>query len=126
MIHISADMDEWFDALDAIAGPGSETVSELSAAMEAGFRESQSLVHVMTGSLKASGRTHFEEPPDEWIGEISYGGPSPGSVHDPVTYASEELRRGGHHDDFFQSFDTLEHYLEEAMFATVRLRGVGT
>lgn len=126
MIRLSADMDKWFDALSALEGPGVETVAALSAVVEDGFMESQGLVHVRTGSLKNSGRTSYEITDDEWTGEITYGGPSPGSVNNPVTYANEELTRGGAHDDFFQVLDFMYDDLEEAIFTTVRARGVGS
>lgn len=121
MLYITVDMSEWFDALDVMSGPGAETVEQLSASLEAGFTETQALVHVQTGSLKASGKAQAELSDDEWAGEISYGGSSPGSVYDPVTYATEEFSRGGSHDAL-RNIHLMYDDMTEAMFATVRAR----
>lgn len=123
-IRISCDLDEWFDLLAAHEGPGRETVAAMSSAIERGFVESQALVHVITGSLRASGRTVFRSPasggaPGEWSGEISYGGSAPGFVHDPVRYAKEEFGKGGSHDAL-RNVDLLSEDLMDGMFASVR------
>lgn len=117
-------MDAWFDALDAYEGPAAETVAALSAVIEAGFIETQALVHVVTGSLKNSGRTEFQESPGEWRGAIVYGGPSPGFPNDPVRYAKEEFGRGWEHDAL-RNTDLMHHDLFEALYASVKskLRG---
>lgn len=68
-----------------------------------GFAITQARTHVLTGSLKASGKTSTDFDGDEWTGEISYGGalwktPAPGPPNNPVDYAIFEMARGGEHD----------------------------
>jgi len=58
----------------------------------------QALVHVVTGSLRDSGKAvPFDLFGDEFIGGLEYGGAS-GGPNNPVTYADLELSRGGSHD----------------------------
>lgn len=121
MISISINMDEWKDALRAISGPGEETVAELEAIMDTAFAETQAIVHVITGSLKGSGRTHFETKESEWSGDISYGGDSPGFPHDPVTYAGAEMGKGGSHD-FLRNVDLIHEDLKNAMYTSMDIR----
>lgn len=118
MIRFSVDMDEWTDALRAISGPGVETVAELESIMDTAFEETQALVHIITGSLKGSGRTSFHTHESQWDGEISYGGPSPGFPHDPVDYAEKEFGRGGSHDAM-RNVDLIREDLKNAMYATM-------
>lgn len=120
-VHISAHMDDWFESLDAIFGPGMETVAALDAVLEVAFAETQSLTHVITGSLKGSGRTSSDTTEDEWKGEISYGGPSPGFPNDPVNYAKYEFGRGGSHDAL-RNVDLVHHDFIEAMYTSMNAR----
>lgn len=124
MISFHVDMDEWTDALRAIAGPGVETVEELEALIETAFDETQIIVHVITGSLKNSGRTHFRTQDSEWSGEIIYGGPSPGFPNDPVDYAGKEMGKGGEHD-FLRNVDLIHEDLKNALYTSMnaRMRG---
>lgn len=120
-VRVYVDVSEWLDALDAHEGPGVETLEALSQTLAEGFAESQELVHVVTGSLRASGRVINKRTESGWEGEITYGGASPGSVHPVVRYAKQEFGRGEEHNAM-RNLD-LEHskYLD-AMFATVRAR----
>lgn len=120
-LRISAHMDNWFDACDALLGPGEETVAALDAVLDAAFVETQFLVHVITGSLRASGRTSSDTSESEWSGEITYGGPSPGFPHDPVDYARSEFGKGGEHDAL-RNVDLVHHDFMEAMYATLHAR----
>lgn len=65
----------------------------LDAALDTGFAATQSAVHVITGSLKSSGKKTSDMHGDTWRGQISYGGVSIG-VNNPVTYAIYEKARG--------------------------------
>lgn len=71
----------------------------LDAVLNAGFRATQGAVHVITGSLKTSGKKSSSFDGDTWRGEISYGGVSLG-INNPVTYAIYEKARDGDHDFF--------------------------
>lgn len=119
--RISMNVEPWLDALDAHEGPGEETLEALSAVLAAGFMETQARVHVVTGSLKGSGRVSNQRDDDSWEGEISYGGPAPGFPHPYVTYAREEFGRGEDHDAM-SNLDLLSADFLDAMFATVRAR----
>lgn len=69
----------------------------LDAVLASGFKATQAYVHILTGSLKASGKSSSEVDGDQWIGTIEYGGASLG-INNPVTYAIYEKARGGDHD----------------------------
>jgi len=120
-IHIFIDVDEWLDALDAHEGPGIETTFALGAVLAAGFAETQELVHVVTGSLQASGRMGTKTNDDSWEGEITYGGSAPGFPHNPVTYAKKEFGKGEEHDAM-RNLDLMDQDYLEAMTATVKAR----
>lgn len=62
------------------------------------FAATQQRVHVDTGSLRGSGEIDSDYVAGRWSGQITYGGPSPGFVNDPVDYAVYEAARGGAHD----------------------------
>ena len=120
-VRISAYMQHWFDACDVLGGPGKETVVSLDAVLDSAFAETQTLVHVVTGSLKGSGRVSSSVSEAEWSGEITYGGPSPGFPHDPVRYAKEEFGRGLEHDAL-RNVDLVHADFEDAMYATLHSR----
>lgn len=120
-VKITAHMDDWFEACDALTGPGVETVAALDAVIDAAFAETQTLVHVITGSLKGSGRTFSDVSEGEWSGGISYGGPSPGFPNNPVNYAKYEFGRGGEHNAL-RNVDLIHHDLMDAMYASVNAR----
>lgn len=77
--------------------PGDDA-TPLEEALAAVFDQTLAIVHVITGSLKNSGTTTSKLTEDEWVGEMTFGGPSPGAINDPVTYAGYEIARGGSHD----------------------------
>jgi hypothetical protein len=120
-LYLYVDVSEWLDALDAHEGPGEETLVELSRTLAAGFAETQARVHVVTGSLKASGRVRNSRDHDSWEGEITYGGPAPGMPHPYVRYARQEFGRGAEHDAML-NLDLLREDFLHAMGATVRAR----
>jgi len=118
-LRIELHLDDFYDALDVLSGPGPETVAALDASLDAAYAESQVRVHIITGSLKRSGRTDTSTDDDSWEGSLTYGGPSPGSVNDPVRYAELERQRGGTHD-YLANIPLLYDRFEAALFASVR------
>ena len=80
----------------------------LDTIFHTGFAATQAKVHVITGSLKSSGRAETEFTGEKWQGEISYGGISEG-VNNPVNYAIYEKRRDEGHDFFIplKALDSL-------------------
>lgn len=120
-VRIYINVDRWIDALDAHEGPGVETLEELSRTLASGFAETQMLVHVITGSLKGSGRVSNKRTENGWEGEITYGGPAPGFAHPYVRYAKEEFGRGEEHNAM-RNLDLMHSDYLEALTATVKAR----
>lgn len=95
---------KWIAALDENSRSHQyKTTTKLEALLKAAFEETQAATHVLTGSLKASGKTESDFHDDVWSGTIEYGGelwrtPAPGPPNDPVDYAIYEMARGGDHD----------------------------
>lgn len=112
-------ISEWIARLDEAAGPHYKTTVELEALLKAAFVQTQAETHVITGSLKASGKTESDFDGDVWTGNITYGGalwrtPTPGPANDPVDYAIYEMARGGAHD-FFNGLVGYEDKIEEIL-----------
>ncbi len=98
-IKVTSDFSDVFKALHKIdRAPSSTGVAALNSALDALFLETQARVHVITGSLRASGKTDDRTRGHVWVGEITYGGAAPGFPHNPVRYASYEQARAGSHD----------------------------
>lgn len=93
------DFDRWGKELGNVE-PSRVFLNSLDVLMHSVFEETQNFVHVDTASLKMSGKveTHYNKATNVWLGEITYGGASAGSVHDPVRYAVYEQSRGHYHD----------------------------
>lgn len=118
MINLRGDYDEIDKEIDRIAGlPDFKTTSALDGVLEVAFQQTQALVHVQTGSLKASGKKRSKTSGDKWEGELEYGGLSTG-VNNPVDYAMYEQRRDGGHD-----FMSNVHLLD-AMWTDAILTGL--
>lgn len=104
-------MDKMAARLDRV--PTLKDKAYLDAVLETGFKMTQGAVHVITGSLKSSGKSSSHVRGKTWIGTISYGGVSLG-VNNPVTYAIYEKARDGDHD-FFTPLSTLDSLWVKAM-----------
>lgn len=109
----------WVADMHELAGPPHKPVGELEAMLAAAFAETQAATHIITGSLKASGKTNSEFDGDEWTGEIIYGGALwkaavPGPPNDPVDYAIYEMARGGDHD-FYGPLVAYEGKVEQIL-----------
>lgn len=75
------------------------------------FQASQRAVHVITRSLKSSGKVNSSSGQNKWEGEISYGGSSSG-IHNPVDYAEFERERDGSHDFLAPVIGMSKAYIE--------------
>ncbi len=98
-IHYTVDtsaIDREMKRLENLPNHGDVIALESTLANQ--FAATQMVVHIETGSLKASGKIDSNRIGPVWRGEISYGGVSVGSVYDPVDYAEYELDRRGSHD----------------------------
>ena len=76
------------------------------------FMATQSAVHVQTRSLKTSGQVASDIGNNQWAGTISYGGPSPGSINNPVDYAEYERERDGNHDFLAPAVKMSDYYIQ--------------
>lgn len=117
-MHIHSDMDEWFKGIDE-SEPGEVTWKALDGVLEEGFGQTQELVHVITGSLRGSGRVSHSHTEDSWEGSITYGGPAPGFAHPNVTYAQAEMSRGSVHN-WFRFLYLLDSDFEHNLFVRAR------
>lgn len=94
--------------------PSEETVAAMYAVLFEMYTTSQAAVHRITQSLANSGHMETIIHGNTWEGRIVYGGPSAGSIHDPVRYAEYERRRGGEHD-FFAAMPLFDESFENAI-----------
>lgn len=109
----------WKARLEESAQPHYKTTVELEALLNTAFKVTQEKVHIITESLKASGKTDTDFDGDTWTGSIIYGGalwkvPTPGPPNDPVVYAIYEIARGGDHD-FFAGLESFGTEIEEIL-----------
>lgn len=98
VIQVRIDGSEVEHELDRLSGHPTQGIIALEATLEATFEATQLDVHVITGSLRNSGKSESAYHEGKWEGTITYGGRSPGFPHNPVEYAFYEWRRGGVHD----------------------------
>jgi hypothetical protein len=88
--------------------------ADIEQAAGATFAHTQNDVHVITGSLKGSGRVEIRKMKTGTKVEILYGGYSPGP-NNPVTYAGFEFGRGGSHDFMTPAVVATQHLYPEGM-----------
>ncbi len=110
--------------------PGFSGLLRLEAVLAAQFQATQQAVHVITGSLRATGDPDSNVRNHTWRGEIGYGGvPAPGVAPGParyVNYARYEQERAGVHvvdgtpHDFMAPARALEAAYTEAILAYLR------
>lgn len=94
-VQFHADFDPFDDVFGRLSHwPDMRTVRRLNAILDDQFLATQRDVHVITESLRRSGEHDSDIGRTDWVGEIRYGGPSAGSVHNPVKYARYEMHRG--------------------------------
>lgn len=74
-------------------GPDFNSFTQFSGVMQLGLSTALLDVHRITGSLAASGKWDASVHDDNFEGSITFGGPSPGGVHDPVEYAQLEQEK---------------------------------
>lgn len=116
MIHFERISDGIEDELERlIAGPSAADLLAFEGVLTSQFQATQQAVHVITGSLKSSGRVSSSNSQSKWEGTISYGGPSTG-VHNPVKYAEYEREKDGLHD-FLAPAKAMENQYIAAMNA---------
>lgn len=119
-IHVSnTGLNELIDALHLFSKPNHLATLPLELVLAAGFAATQAHVHVISGRLKASGRTSSHFDGNTWEGAVEYGGPR----ESPAYYGIFELARGGTHD-FLAPMDDLDSKFGDA-FSEWFLRTLG-
>lgn len=114
MIHIDRVTNDIEKEVNRLAkGPSFADMIRFERVLIAQFAATQTAVHVITGSLKSSGRVASSHSNDKWEGEITYGGRSAG-IHNPVDYAEYERERDQTHD-FLAPAEKMEHLYIHAM-----------
>lgn len=113
MIRLVSNWGEVNRELDRLERAPERAKFHLDRVLARGFTATQGAVHIITGSLKMSGKMESELHRDYWEGTISYGGVSLG-VNNPVTYAIYEKARDGDHD-FFSPLKALDPLFVQAI-----------
>lgn len=110
-------LEAMIDAMRTLQKPPSFKVTAiLEGNLASAFAKTQAQTHVISGRLKASGRTESDLRGHVWEGSILYGGPK-GS---PAYYAIYELNRGGTRPDgtphdFFSGLEAFDKGFEKAI-----------
>ena len=112
--RLQSDIEKEVDRL--AEGPTHLDIEKFENVLISQFAATQTAVHVITRSLKNSGKVNSNVSENRWEGEITYGGPSPGSIHNPVDYAEYERERDSNHD-FLLPAERLGNYYVQAMQA---------
>jgi hypothetical protein len=98
MIRIQRITEGIDDEIDRLAkGPTQTDWMRFESILARQYEATKMAVHVITGSLKSSGKMSSDTDGNKWEGVISYGGLSMG-IHNPVEYAEYELEREGSHN----------------------------
>lgn len=111
---INIDIEPWLRTLRDMSRRTPSKTAAMTAVGHRMFRDTQEKVHVITSSLKNSGDVTSRWEGRAFIVEITYGGDSGGSIHDPVNYAIFEMARGSNHD-FFRALPEYYEEFEQAM-----------
>ncbi len=108
-VHVTCDTSEVDHDLDRILrGPSMACHKAFAGALAAQFQETQARVHVVTGSLKASGdHDVVQGSPHDWEGFIRYGPatervPVPGPARNAAEYAIFEQEKSDFHNYMFE------------------------
>ncbi len=97
--------------IDRLAnGPTPADFLKFEAVLAQQFQDTQRTVHVVTRSLKSSGKVNSSSGGNSWKGEITYGGQSEG-IHNPVDYAEFEREREGAHDFLAPAIGISDSYI---------------
>jgi hypothetical protein len=133
-----ASLERELDRLSSL--PGHDGVAHLDKQLSVVFAETEALVHVITGALRASGKTESKHEDEQWSGQMTFGGPAPGFFprarkgtrrrvekhpaedarsRQEVVYAWYEMRRGGEHD-YFREHGHYDTQFESAVIDVLK------
>lgn len=118
MIKLESNWKSVLKELDRLGNSPKVAAKYLDVVLHKGFAETQAAVHVITSSLKSSGKASTSFDGNTWEGEISYGGFSMG-INNPVTYAIYEKARDGDHD-FMTPLNGLDSLYTEAILKALK------
>jgi hypothetical protein len=105
----SANLNRWVTGFAAMAEEAALAARPAwTAATEVFFANTQTVVHVLTGRLKQSGRMAVRQDGSNLIGTVTYGGGE-------VDYAQTERERGGSHDYIARAWQVSEATYREAL-----------
>lgn len=107
--NFTKSLDNAIQTAKKMGVPPYKLVGELEAVFAEAYLDTQDKTHIITGSLKASGKKATDFDGNDWEGTISYGGSS-GGPNNPVDYAIYEMARGGDHD-FFRDLGVYEQQM---------------
>lgn len=93
----SSGISEMKDFFQALEKPPVVAIGKLEKLLSATFAATQAATHIITTSLKQSGKVESDFDGAHWEGSIEYGGDSTGPIN-PVDYAIYEMARGGDHN----------------------------
>ncbi len=98
--YVVTGLDEAIAEVRSLQHPSRTTIEKLDHALTRQFLDSASKVHTNTGALLSTGTqsSDYNRLLCEWVGEISWGG---APYSDTAWAASEEIRRGGEHSDYW-------------------------
>jgi hypothetical protein len=104
-----AGLDAWIDGLDRFGLPTEAMLDRWRQATDVFFDRTQSAAHIVTGSLKDSGRMQAFRDRRELVGEVVYGGTQ------ECDYAVYEFARGGAHDALTVGFAETQAVFEKTL-----------
>lgn len=96
-------LQEMIQAFEKLEKPPLKLIAALEAELQKAFLGTKADTHVISTSLKNSGRTSSDYDGHTWTGEITYGGPS---IPHEVDYAVYEQARGGDHDFMVAAYES--------------------
>ncbi len=112
MIRIERASNDIEKEIDRLAdGPTLSDLLKFESVLANQFRATQAAVHVITQSLKLSGKMSSSSNNNKWMGDIVYGGPSEG-INNPVDYAEYERERDGSHDFLAPAEALSDEYIQ--------------
>jgi hypothetical protein len=93
-------LDGMIDAMDRVANPSFMATQHLEEVLDMAYAHTQMQTDIITGRLKASGRTSSDFNGKKWTGKLEYGGADyiPPGYSTPAYYGIYEKARGGQHD----------------------------
>lgn len=89
-----SDMENELSRLESMPTP--RMTANLNTALDLSLKTTKGQVHVLTGRLKASGKSQSKKNKNDWVGTFSFGGT------EVVHYAIYEKERDGTHNFFSQ------------------------